>query len=505
VNILSKVETNLEPRVLLGFLKQIERVVGRTPSIRNGPRVVDLDILTYDAEILDSRDGKCRSDLENLEGELVVPHPKMIEREFVLRPMNELCKLFLSKRSYSESFHHACSMIPHFIHPVANKTIEMLLKEVTSGQLEGTPLMKKVLPFPRYPITCTSPPDAIPSPILPVPATASYWTFPASETLPGMSPQHQIYVMATLNVTPDSFSDGSMHDSVPTAISYAMSSVAAGADIIDIGGCSTRPGATFVSSEEELARVIPVIKALRSIPQENFKDVLISVDTYRKDVAKSAVLAGANCINDVYAFTGPEYPLTQASAEHLLSMRRLARDLAVPVVLMHSRGPAGSNKDYSMYHCAAGGGQADVLRGVQAELGDKVDAVVKGRSGVRRWLVVVDPGIGFSKTVEDNLALLRHASWLTGGFVGKGPNPLAGYPQLIGTSKKSFLGEILAHPNREGSYKGRKTEPKDRGWATAAAVACAAQQGAAVVRVHDVPEMMDVIMVSSALWRDKCG
>jgi dihydroneopterin aldolase/2-amino-4-hydroxy-6-hydroxymethyldihydropteridine diphosphokinase/dihydropteroate synthase len=97
VNILTKIETNLEPRALLGFLKQIEMMVGRTPSIRNGPRVVDLDIITYDAEILDSRDEKCRSDLDNLEGELVVPHPRMIEREFVLRPMNELRKLFLSK------------------------------------------------------------------------------------------------------------------------------------------------------------------------------------------------------------------------------------------------------------------------------------------------------------------------------------------------------------------------------------------------------------------------
>ena len=316
--------------------------------------------------------------------------------------------------------------------------------------------------------------------------------------------------MATLNSTPDSFSDGSLHNSLPAAVSYATSSVAAGADIIDIGGYSTRPGAAYVSPEEEISRVVPIIQALRNQQQQQpgttttttkLKDALISVDTFRADVAKAAVLAGANCINDVYAFTGPGYPLTEASADHLLSMRRVARELAVPVVLMHSRGDAGSNKDYSTY---AGGAGMAVLEGIRVELGDKVDAIVKGRNGVRRWFVIVDGGVGFSKDAEGNLDLLRDASLITADISltsdGGRPNPLAGYPQLVGASRKSFLERILEQPDSGDGYKGRKTEARERGWATAAAVACAVQQGALAVRVHDVMEMGDVVRVASALW-----
>ena len=128
------------------------------------------------------------------------------------------------------------------------------------------------------------------------------------------------------------------------------------------------------------------------------------------------------------------------------------------------------------------------------ELGDKVDAAVRGRGGLRRWLVIVDPGIGFSKTVEGNLVLLKRASSLTSREEN---NVLAGFPQLIGTSKKSFLGKILS--SRVGSSPGRSTTPGERGWATAAAVSCAVQQRVAVVRVHDVFEMGDVVRVADSL------
>lgn len=314
--------------------------------------------------------------------------------------------------------------------------------------------------------------------------------------------------MATLNATPDSFSDGSVHNSPQTAISYAASSVAAGADIIDIGGYSTRPGAAYVSPEEEKARVLSVIRSLRnstdnSSLQDKLKDVLISVDTFRWDVAEAAVHAGANCINDVCAFTGQEYPPTLHS-DHFMSMRRVANNLAVPVVLMHSRGKAGSNKDYSPYEYAG----SAVLEGVRAELGAKVDAIVKGKKGVRRWFVIVDPGVGFSKTLDDNLEVLRHASSVTtdvplgleASAVDHKWNPLRGYPLLIGASRKSFLGAILAQPDLTGTYKGRETAPNERDPATAATVACAVQQGAVAIRVHDVLAMGDVIRVASALW-----
>jgi dihydroneopterin aldolase/2-amino-4-hydroxy-6-hydroxymethyldihydropteridine diphosphokinase/dihydropteroate synthase len=307
--------------------------------------------------------------------------------------------------------------------------------------------------------------------------------------------------MAILNVTPDSFSDGSDHTTLPAALAYAASSATAGADIVDVGGYSTRPGAAHVSPNEEANRVLSIIIAIRNpppytnTPAAPARDVLLSVDTFRPDVARGAVLAGANCINDVHAFTGPDYPPASASALACLAeMKKTARELAVPVVLMHSRGDAGANKDYSQY--------GSVVQGVAQELGDKVEAIVRGPGGVRRWLVMVDPGIGFSKSPEGNLQVLRDCGSITakprtedGAW-----NPLRGYPQLVGVSRKSFLGAILSQPDEGGTYQGRQTAPKERGWATAAAVTGAVQQGAAVVRVHDVHELSDVVRVADLIF-----
>jgi len=309
--------------------------------------------------------------------------------------------------------------------------------------------------------------------------------------------------MATLNVTPDSFSDGSDHTTLSGALNYAMSSIAAGADIIDVGGYSTRPGAAYVSPDEEKNRVVPVIAAIRASPppkntttgKQQYTPSLISVDTFRPEVARAAILAGANCINDVHAFTGPDYPPSESSASaYFVEMKKTARLSGVPVILMHSRGDSGGNKDYSRFD--------SVLQGVTKELGEKVEAIVRGPGGVRRWLVMVDPGVGFSKTLEGNLQVLRDSASITADIRSEDGawNPLRGYPLLIGTSRKSFLGTILSQPNDERIHQGRQTTPKERGWATAATVACAVQQGAAVVRVHDVLELGDVVRVADAIW-----
>ncbi|OCH94631.1 Dihydropteroate synthase [Obba rivulosa] len=485
INCACTVETDMEPRELFHFLKDIESKVGRVASFRNGPRAIDLDVLLFNDEIVDTRPESQRDTLDNLLGELVIPHPRIAEREFVLRPLNDI--------------------LPAYQHPIFKKPIHQLLSKLLAHRTTETPAMCKVVPFPKYPIQ-----DRLGS--LDVPITAAYWTFPVP-----LASTHQAsrktYVMGTLNATPDSFSDGSRHNSVPAAIAYTTSCVADGADIIDIGGYSTRPRAEYVSPEEEATRVVPVIKAIRGLDKlhectAQTADVLISVDTFRCDVAEAAVKAGANCINDVYAFTGPEWPLTRASAEHFLRMRRVAQQLAVPIILMHSRGEASANKDYGEYaYAAAPHGPGAVLEGVRAELAERVDAAVRGRGGIRRWLIIVDPGIGFSKTVEGNLEVLRNASALTAdvplsnyGHRSDERNPLAGFPQLIGTSRKSFLGAILARPDVGGEKQGRETRPDEREWATAAAVACAIQQKADVIRVHDVRHMRDVIKVSSVLW-----
>ncbi|KJA25319.1 hypothetical protein HYPSUDRAFT_64899 [Hypholoma sublateritium FD-334 SS-4] len=495
INCACVVETDISPIILLRLLKKIENIVGRVPSLKNGPRAVDLDIVFYGDVIFDTRTD--RTNLDDLDGELVIPHPRVEEREFVLRPLAD--------------------MIPDYVHPVLKKSVEILLTEVYDPTAPG---MNKVIPFPRLPVTATRLSSAHP---LQVPETLTHWVYPSSNlSFPSRKGKGgKTHIMATLNVTPDSFSDGAMHDALPAALAYASTSVAQGATIIDVGGYSTRPGAAFVSVADEIARVVPAVAALRDAStvqsagdckdpgalSTRVRETPISVDTFRWEVAEAALAAGANCINDVYAFAGPDaWPAAVAGsarantvAEYTTKMKAVARAHGVPVVLMHSRGDAGANKDYSAYQYAL----QSTVEGVRVELGARVNDIVRGRGGVRRWLVIVDPGIGFSKTVEGNLEVLRSAQDVVADVRIGDPsdnlatrrNPLRGYLQLIGVSRKSFLGSILAQdPN------GRQTAPKERSWATAAAVTCAVQQKAAVVRVHDVKEMADVVRVAEALW-----
>ena len=498
--ILLQIETDLEPRALLTFLKEIESAVGRTESFRNGPRAIDLDIVTYDSVVLDTRPESARNDLDNLSGELVIPHPRLTEREFVLRPLAEYVPYNLFENGTDRN---VCSMIPDYIVPAVNRTVEELLATLMMQDTDE-PSMYKVIPFPRYPLPHPIERSPHLSKIIPVPPTATYWTYPVT-SYPSKGKPHprKTYIMATLNATPDSFSDGSVHYTLPNALTYVTSAIAGGASIIDVGGYSTRPGAAFVSPEEEFTRVVPVIQAIRdesgaaAKAQPRAGTPLISVDTFRWEVAEEAVHAGANCINDVCAFGGPEWPGVDDA--HFARMRQVARDRAVPVVLMHSRGPAAENKDYTRYAYARDGA---VLEGIRIELGERIERAVRGPGGIRRWSVIVDPGVGFSKTVEGNLEVLRGAARIVAPDVRVGAdgrrNLLAGFPQLVGASRKSFLGAVLQQADADSA--GRQTRPDERDWATAAAVSCAVQQGASVVRVHDVQHLADVVRVSSALW-----
>ena len=326
-------------------------------------------------------------------------------------------------------------MIPDFIHPILQKSVRSLLTEVVDPS--AIP-MNKVIPFPRLPIQSSSWDCPYPK-IEPVPSTLTHWTY-ASDISSRKKMKGMVHtnVMATLNVTPDSFSDGSLHNTLPASIAYVQESIAAGATIVDIGGYSSRPGSTFVSIEEELSRVLPSIQAFRNpdiLRQHQYKeqhttdpssssplpgiterilDTPLSVDTYRWEVAEAALQAGANCINDIYAFTGPNYPPEEKEAkEYMTKMSALARRYATPVVLMHSRGDVKINKDYTKYAYAGngnddGGGGGIVVEGVRVELGAKVEKVVN-EQGVRRWLIIADPGIGYSKPLHGNLEVLREA------------------------------------------------------------------------------------------------
>ena len=326
-------------------------------------------------------------------------------------------------------------MIPDFIHPILQKNVKSLLTEVFDPS--AIP-MNKVIPFPRLPIQSSW--DCPYSKIEPVPSTLTHWTY-ASDISSRKKMKGMVHtnVMATLNVTPDSFSDGSLHNTLPASIAYVQESIAAGATIVDIGGYSSRPGSTFVSTEEELSRVLPAIQAFRNpdiLRQNQYEeqhttdpsrssspditkrilDIPLSVDTYRWEVAEAALQAGANCINDIYAFTGPNYPPDQKEAkEYMTKMSALARRYASAVVLMHSRGDVKINKDYTNYAYAGngnndddgGGGGGIFVEGIRVELGAKVEKVIK--EGVRRWLIIADPGIGYSKPLHGNLEVLREA------------------------------------------------------------------------------------------------
>lgn len=266
--------------------------------------------------------------------------------------------------------------------------------------------------------------------------------------------------MSILNATPDSFSDGGDNHSVKDATATALSHIVAGVDILDIGGMSTRPGASDVSEEIEISRVVPLIHSIRS----THPDIPISIDTFRPLVAQAAIEAGANIINDVL---GGSYP----------GMLEMMAKLDVPVVLMHSRGMPQTMSEMTDYP------NDDVVNGVIVELGDRVQRAID--MGVKRWNIITDPGIGFAKTGKQNLILLRRLNEVisTDSYLGS-------FPSLVGLSRKKFLGTLVG-----------KAAAKERVWATASGVTASIAGGADIVRVHDLKEMIDVVKVADGIYR----
>ena len=276
-------------------------------------------------------------------------------------------------------------------------------------------------------------------------------------------PSRNTRVMAILNVTPDSFSDGGKYYGRDTDALEAevRRLIAEGASIIDVGGQSTRPNATTVSWQEELARIRPVIECIRAMPEA--QDIAISVDTFYAEVARGAVAAGADIINDVSA--------GMLDAQMLPTIA----DLQVTVVLMHMRGTPNTMKDMTDY-------PDGVVEGVANELLDRVRHAE--RCGIPRWRIVLDPGIGFAKTQAQNLELLRNLQVLR-NWPG-----LRNFPWLVGTSRKGFIGKITG-----------VSAADERIWGTAATVTTSVAGGADIVRVHDVSEMMQVVKMADAMYR----
>ena len=271
-------------------------------------------------------------------------------------------------------------------------------------------------------------------------------------------------VMGIINATPDSFSGDGIYaesETVSAAVALAEAQITAGADILDIGGESTRPGSDVIDAHTEKSRILPVIEEIKG----RHPDVALSVDTYRAEVAAAALDRGADIINDVWA----------ARADP--DMASVMAERGVPVVLMHNRSrPNAILSEGRIGGEYIGAEYSHVVDDVIAELAQLVDELLAAK--VARGQIALDPGIGFGKTVDQNLALLRHLDILKASL---------DLPFLIGTSRKSFIGRILDLPVEE------------RLEGTAAAVAAGILQGADIVRVHDVREMIRVVRVIDRL------
>jgi dihydropteroate synthase len=264
-------------------------------------------------------------------------------------------------------------------------------------------------------------------------------------------------VMGVLNVTPDSFSDGGRYTDVDAAIAHGLAMRADGADLVDVGGESTRPGADRVAAPEEITRVLPVIRELAAA------GVPISIDTTRAAVAEAALAAGATMVNDVSGGLGDR------------AMARLVAEAGCPWILMHWRGHSRDMNRLAVY--------SDVVAEVREELLDRVAAAEA--AGVAPERIIVDPGLGFAKTAEHNWTLTRHLDVLVG----------LGYPVLFAASRKSYLGRLLAGPD------GHPRPVGDREAATLATSVLAFAAGVWGVRVHDVRATSD----ARAVWRASGG
>jgi dihydropteroate synthase len=259
--------------------------------------------------------------------------------------------------------------------------------------------------------------------------------------------------MGILNVTPDSFSDGGDFERLEDAVARAGAMLDEGAAVLDVGGESTRPGSDPVSAEEERRRVVPVVREiLRARP-----DAVVSVDTHRASTAEAALDAGASIVNDVTALRDPR-------------MAPLVAERGVPIVLMHMLGEPKTMQRDPRYD--------DVVREVRDFLARKAEGAIA--AGVAEENVILDPGIGFGKTVAHNLLLLKHLDEI----------PALGFPVLVGASRKAFLGRLTG-----------ATDPKDRLFATVATTVLAYERGATLFRVHDVRPNVEALAVAAAVRR----
>ncbi|GMH43355.1 hypothetical protein BSKO_11277 [Bryopsis sp. KO-2023] len=414
--------TSLSPLKLLEVLKHTEKEFGRNleSGIRFGPRPLDLDIIAYGTET-------------RKEAPLIIPHERWGERDFVKAPVSDLARFdFHARHSTTDD----------------SRTVKGFLKDVLSAWMNeggdsriGAKGLQRVTPL------------------------GGVSRSPGQQEKKVRTSGGETVVMGVLNVTPDSFSDGGKFFSMESALAQAKELISKGADIIDIGGQSTRPGATLLSPDEESERVVPLIKALAVDPITS--DALISIDTFYSRVARDAVGEGAKIINDVSGGTLDD------------GMLNCVASLGVPYVCMHMRGTPQTmqSKEFTEYD--------NICLDVGRELQQRAESAML--AGIPAWNIILDPGIGFAKTHTGNLDLIRGLADLKDhGLLGTCRH----MPILAGASRKGFLGSIVG-----------KKKPEDRDVATAAVTVACVQGGAEIIRAHNVEFARDASRVADALYR----
>lgn len=446
------------PHEVLKILKDIEyKYINRVKEFDNGPRSIDLDLLLFDEITLNTTD-------------LTVPHKSMLDRTFVLQPLCELIR-------------------PDFIHPISAEPIHNHLKELlSSSPNESVQESNKLLQF--IPVKRLNNDD---NPL------RFDLTFNKSPTL----------MMGILNVTPDSFSDGGKNFdvSIEQVLDNCVKLIEDGAKIIDVGGVSTRPGSEEPSEQEELDRVVPIVQAIRSHNDAKLSNCLISVDTYRANVAEQCLKHGADIINDI-SMGLYEEQIFEVVAKY-----------QCPYIMNHTRGnsknmsklteyEANTNEDIIELLIDPLTGQipevsrspevSNLINGICRE---QVLQVLKAyKAGVKKWQIILDPGIGFAKKLNQNLSILANSHFIRyySAIVNDRQNDriIENYssfnsmPLLLGPSRKKFLGVLNNEPNAN-----------DRIISTSAAIMACVQQDTNIVRVHDTKEMGKTITIGDAIYR----
>ena len=408
------VRTKLQPLGLLDALKKIESELGRKleGAIRFGPRPLDLDIVFY---------GSGRFSDDRLE----IPHPRWVERSFVLAPLSDFNTETRRRRSFGGSEcdddEHSCSKYLD--------AAKRIWTERGGASLLGGNEIRRIIPVGKKVVDFSS----------------------------------KSHIMGILNVTPDSFSDGGKFTSVDTSLKQVREMVSLGADIIDVGGQSTRPGADAISCQEECDRVLPIIEAIKA--DEEYSQVLLSVDTFYSKVAEDAIRLGADIVNDVSAgrLDGDMY--------------KIVAQAHVPFVMMHMR---GNPKTMQSEACTS---YSNLVEDMASELESRVAIALE--RGVMPWCVITDPGVGFAKNHDQNKKIMKSLSEFRGKF---STGFLRNAPMLVGPSRKGFLGSIV-----------NKAAPQDRDVATSAAIVLASMQGCNIFRVHNVGIASDALKVADAV------